>query len=108
MRKLLPLLGLLAATSAFAADLPKPLVKAPVKPAPVVCSLTQCNVWFLGAGMFGAGSNIDIIGQGISNSVFANGGMVLADAGAQAWYNGIFLGAENMVGWAFGSPSSIN
>ncbi len=107
MRRLLPLLGLLAATSAFAADMP---VKAPLKKVatPVVCSLTQCNVWFVGAGMFGAGSNIDIIGQGISNSVFANGGMVLANAGAQAWYNGIFLGAENMAGWAFGSPSSIN
>src|ERR1700729_2102140 len=108
MRKLLPFLALAALTgAAFGADLKAPL-KAPPKPTPVVCSLTQCNVWFLGAGMFGAGSNIDIIGQGISNSVFANGGMVLANAGAQAWYNGIFLGAENMVGWAFGSPSSIN
>jgi hypothetical protein len=97
------------AIPAMAADLSvAPLFKAPPKPAPVVCSLTQCNVWFVGAGIFGAGSNIDIIGQGISNSVFANGGMVLADVGGQVWYNGIFLGAENMGGWAFGSPASVN
>jgi hypothetical protein len=103
------LLGMLAAglsASAYAADLPKPLLKAPV--APVACNLTQCNVWFIGAGIFGAGSNIDIIGQGISNSVFANGGLVMADVGGQMWYNNMFLGAENMAGWAFGSPSSIN
>ncbi len=108
MRRLLPVLALLAATGASAADLPKLPLKAPIKPTPVVCSLTQCNVWFLGAGMFGAGSNIDIIGQGISNSVFANGGVVLANVGGQVWYNGMFLGVENMAGWAFGSPSSIN
>lgn len=107
MRRLLPFLALLASTGAFAADLP-PLLKALPKPTPVVCSLTQCNVWFLGAGMFGAGSNIDIIGQGISNSVFANGGVAMADVGGQAWYNGIFLGVENMGGWAFGSPASVN
>lgn len=108
MRRLLPVLALLAATgAASAADLKLP-VKAPPKPVPVACSLTQCDVWFIGTGLYGAGSNIDIIGQGLSNSVFANGGLVMADVGGQMWFNGMFLGAENMAGWAFGSPSTIN
>ena len=110
MRKLLPLLGLLAATSAAsAADMRLPVKAPPLRAtAPVACSLTQCNVWFIGAGLYGAGSNIDILGQGLSNSVFANGGLVMADVGGQMWFNGMFLGAENMAGWAFGSPSTIN
>lgn len=108
MRVLLPFLALAALTgAAAAADLKVPL-KAPVKPTPVACSLTQCNVWFIGVGIYGAGSNIDIIGQGISNSVFANGGLVMPTVGGQVWYNNMFLGAENMAGWAFGAPSSIN
>jgi hypothetical protein len=108
MRRLLPLLALLAATgTASAADL-KLAVKAPVKPVPVACSLTQCDVWFIGVGLYGAGSNVDIIGQGISNSVFSNGGFVMPTIGGQVWYSNIFLGAENMAGWAFGSPSTIN
>ena len=102
MRKLV--LGMLAAgllgSAAQAADLP-------LKAKPVACSLTQCNVWFIGAGIYGAGSNIDIIGGGLSNSVFANGGLVMADIGGQMWYNNMFLGAENMAGWAFGSPASV-
>lgn len=102
------LLGMLASvavlSAANAADLP---LKAPIKVTPVACSLTQCNVWFIGAGIFGAGSNIDIIGGGLSNSIFANGGLVMADIGGQMWYNNMFLGAENMAGWAFGSPASV-
>jgi hypothetical protein len=105
MRRLLPFLALLAATSASAADLP---LKAAPKPAPVVCSLTQCNVWFIGPSIMGIGSNLDIIGQGIDNSVFANGGYVALTGGAQYWMNGMFLGVENMGGWAFGSPASVN
>ena len=115
MRRLLPILALLAATSAAnAADpAPKPVfvTKAPVvrvAPAPVPCTLTQCNVWFLGPSIMGMGSNIDIIGQGISNSVFANGGYVAGTVGAQIWNSGMFLGVENMAGWAFGAPASVN
>jgi hypothetical protein len=107
MRKLLPLLGLLAATgAASAADLP--LKAPPLAPTTAVCTLNQCNVWFLGGSIVGMGSNVDIIGQGISNSVFANGGMVALNGGAQYWTNGIFVGAENMVGWSFGAPASVN
>lgn len=104
MRSFLPFLALVAATSASAADLP---VKAPPLTS-AVCTLNQCNVWFVGASITGMGSNVDIIGQGISNSVFANGGMIALNGGAQYWTNGIFVGAENMVGWSFGAPASVN
>ena len=110
MRKLV--LGILAVglsvSSASAADLPL-VRKAPLAVVtPAVCTLNQCNVWFVGPSIMGMGSNIDIIGQGISNSVFANGGYVSANAGAQMWTNGMFLGVENMAGWSFGAPASVN
>jgi hypothetical protein len=108
MRKLLMAATALIALAgqAFAADM---AVKAPpIIPTPVVCTTNQCTTLFGGVTLLGMGSNIDIIGQGISNSVFADGGMVAATVGGMYWNNGIFLGAENMTGWAFGSPASVN
>lgn len=113
MRRLIALLALLPTMAMAQTPAPKPVfvTKAPVAraaPAPVVCTLNQCSVWFVGPSIAGMGNNIDIIGQGISNSVFSNGGMVAGSVGGQFWNNGIFLGAENMAGWAFGAPSSVN
>jgi hypothetical protein len=97
----------LLATSAFAADLPLkvPPYKAPA--TPFVCNTNQCTGWFAGVTLMGAGSNADIIGQGLDNSVFANGGVVGGVIGAQYWMNGIFLGVENTLGYSFGNPATV-
>jgi hypothetical protein len=108
MRKLLMAATALIALSvpSFAADM---AVKAvPLAPQPVLCTTNQCSVLFGGINLLGQGSNIDIIGQGVSNSIFANGGMVGGTVGGQYWNSGIFLGVENMAGWSFGSPASVN
>jgi hypothetical protein len=107
MRGLLFVLALAALTgSAFAADLP--LKAPPLAPQPVLCTTNQCSVLFGGITLLGQGSNVDIIGQGISNSVFSNGGMVAGTIGGQYWNSGVFLGVENLAGWSFGAPSSVN
>jgi hypothetical protein len=102
--------------AAHAADVPPLPTKAPQyryavpkpKLTPPGCTTNQCSVWFLGAGIYGAGGNMDIIGQGLSNSIFADGAAVGLDVGGQYWMNGIFLGAENILGYAFGPSSSVN
>jgi hypothetical protein len=112
MRKLLLLALLLLPTWAQAADIP-PTYKAPIAPrgylpsAPVPCTTNQCTGWYVGLSLSGAGSNADIIGQGLDNSVFANGGMAGVTLGGQYWMNGLFLGMENTVGYSFGSPATV-
>lgn len=95
---------------AFAADMP---VKAIPKLKPIVftqpsCVITLCNVVFAGVGLGGIGSNLDILGSGIDNSVFANGGIPFATLGGQIWANSIFLGIEASAGGAFGTSASVN
>jgi hypothetical protein len=113
MRKVLPVLLLaLSFLSAQAADLP-PVYKAPLAPrsylppAPVPCTTNQCTGWFAGVTLMGMGSNADILGQGLDNSVFANGGAAGLTLGAQYWMGGVFLGAENFVGYSFGNPATV-
>jgi hypothetical protein len=107
---MLALTALLAALGCAQAQVvyKAPPVKTRTVFAPPNCTTNQCSVWFAGGNVLGMGSNVDIIGQGISNSIFANGGMVTGTIGAQFWNNGIFFGAENMLGYAFGAPTSIN
>lgn len=85
------------------------VVKAPPLPvAPLAQScLTSCSVWFAGGGIGGSGSNLDIIGGGLDNSVFANGGMAFVNAGAMYATAQYFLSAEFGGGYLFGPASSI-
>jgi opacity protein-like surface antigen len=83
-------LGLYLGTKAHAADMPvKAITMSPPVPA---CSLLACSGWYIGGNLIGTGSNLDILGGGLSNSVFAGGGAVGVDAGAQLW-NGRFFAA---------------
>lgn len=94
---------------AFAADLPikAPKLKAIAFTQPA-CTITLCNVWFAGLGLGGLGSNLDILGSGFDNSVFANGGVPFATIGGQIWANSIFLGVEASAGGVIGTPASVN
>ena len=107
MRVLLGLLLALFAVPVFAADLS---VKAPAVLPTItlpICTTNQCTVWYAGVSLYGAASNVDIIGQGLDNSVFANGGAAGATFGAQYWMNGIFLGVEDFLGYSFGGSSTV-
>jgi hypothetical protein len=110
MKKCLIALGLLALSiPAMAADQAvKAIHRVAVASTPPLCTTNQCSVIFAGPTIMGMGSNVDIIGQGISNSIFADGGMAGVSVGGQYWYQGIFLGLENMAGYAFGAPASVN
>lgn len=90
MRKLaLALLATVFSVPAFAADLP---VKAKSFLPTITCTLASCSGWYVGVDLSGIGSNADIIGQGLSNSVFAGGGMIGASGGYQFW-NGTYFAA---------------
>jgi hypothetical protein len=109
MRKILLAIAAFAflAVPAFAADVPLPKPRTFLPPAPVPCTTNQCTGWFIGPSLFGAASNADIIGQGLDNSVFANGGAAGGTLGAQYWMNGIFLGVEDFLGYSFGGSSNV-
>ena len=109
MRKLLLATAAFAflAAPAFAADIPLPKARTFLPAAPVPCTTNQCTGWFVGPSLFGAASNADIIGQGLDNSVFANGGAAGGTIGAQYWMNGIFLGVEDFLGYSFGGSANV-
>jgi opacity protein-like surface antigen len=108
MRRLFPFLALLAAVPAYAGDLP---TKAPPKAVPtkVPCTVTLCqNKWYVGGGIAGNGTNANILGNGLSGSVFAGGGIPFADAGWMTW-NGIFLlGFEVGAGYQVNVANTVN
>lgn len=93
MRSILSALALCAfavtaATTATAADLPR---KAPpVQAAP--CTIQSCSGWYVGADLIGFTSNVDVLGQGVRNSLFAGGQAFGVHAGYQLW-NGRFFAA---------------
>ena len=78
-------------TPAFAANLPLPALEAPAVSS---CTLTSCSGFYVGGNVVGAGSNMDILGSGISNSVFAGGGAIGMTAGGQLWNGKFFAGFE--------------
>jgi opacity protein-like surface antigen len=105
MRKLLLATIFLAlAGSAQAADM---ATKAPPVATPL-CSTTQCTTWYVGAGIAGNGTNADIIGNGLSGSVFAGGGLPFIDVGYQLWNNQTFLGIEAGAGYELNVGTAIN
>lgn len=82
----------LAATS-FAADLP---TKAPV--AAPSCTISQCSGWYAGVALAGVMTNVDVIGQGVNNSILAGGAIGDLHAGYQIWNGTFFAAIEGAVG----------
>lgn len=110
MRKLLLIAASLGfVTAAHAVDLStnplfKPLVKAPVP----VCSIAFCTGFYVGGGLDGNGTSADILGSGLSGSVFGAGAVPSADAGYQFWNGSILLGGEAGIGYAIPMRSAVN
>jgi opacity protein-like surface antigen len=83
----------LASPPVQAADVGVPVLKAPALKQST-CTVTDCSGLFVGFNVAGVGSNLDILGSGINNSVFAGGGMIGGNAGYQLWNGQFFAAAE--------------
>jgi opacity protein-like surface antigen len=60
--------------------------------------LPSCSGFYGGFSLQGLGSNLDILGSGINNSVFAGGGIVGGVAGYQFWNGQFFFAGEANLG----------
>jgi hypothetical protein len=96
-------LAMISAPS-LAADLS---VKAP-SAAYTGCVPQNCSGWYGGFGFAGAGSNIDIIGGGLNQSVFSAGGIVKAQGGYQLWYGNWFAALDLSIGGEFTTTNSAS
>jgi hypothetical protein len=100
----LGVLALLPASLANAADMP---VKAPVTAAPA-CTVTMCSGFYAGGDLIGVMSNVDIIGSGVNNSIFAGGEMIGAHAGWQFWNGRFFAAFEAGAAYQSSNKSASN
>lgn len=80
-------------------------VKAPGYTPASSCTPLNCSGWVVGIGAAGQGSNLNIIGGGIQNSVFAGGGAIGLVGGYQFW-NGIWYIGPNVGLYYDLSPNS--
>jgi opacity protein-like surface antigen len=104
---LLALLSLFIAQAATAGDLPGPAAINKALTTPIAtCTPQNCSGWYGGFGFAGAGSNVDIVGQGINNSVFSAGGIIKAQGGYQFWNGSWFAAIDLSVGGEFTTTTS--
>jgi len=103
---LLALLG--NARFALAGDIaaPAPVVTKAI--AASACTPVSCNGFYMGGTFGGSGTNLDIVGSGVNNSIFAGGGVAAFDLGYQWTTPAWFLGLEGAVGGQFNTNSSVN
>lgn len=93
---------LMFASNAKALD----LLKAPAPSLPV-CSVNYCNGWLVSAALSGVGSNIDVIGQGIQNSVFAGGEIPQIGGGYIRWDGKFLVRASAYLGWQANTNGAV-
>ena len=96
MRRILLVLAACLFATAANAQL---VTKAPSLYSTGPCTPTSCTGFYVGGMMAGNGTNADIVGSGLSGSVFAGGGIPSIVAGYQ-FANGVyFAAAEVSIGW---------
>lgn len=76
-------------------------VKAPLLPASSPCVINNCTGWYAGVGLTGNGTNADIVGSGLNQSIFAAGGQLDIHGGYQFWNGKYFAAAEVGLGYQF-------
>ncbi len=106
---------LLMVMPARAGDIASPASPAPAKavsyaPCQVGTTATplSCTGGYIGGGLGGAGSNANIIGNGINGSVFAGGITPTFDAGYQYVQGNWMAGGELDVAYAVGTGATVN
>lgn len=111
MKMRLMLLAAVAATLALcpavrAADFPVKAVAPVWAPLPATCAPQNCSGWYVGGGVSGTGSNADIIGSGINQSIFSEGVTLKAQGGYQFWNGSVFAAIDVSAGYQFSTPNS--
>jgi len=106
MRRLIFAAALLA-TPAYAADVnaqtaPATPTKAPYT-APAPCTVSSCSGFYIGGNIAGSGSSLDVLNEGIGNSLLSGGGAFGADVGYRFWNGTYYFGAE-----VFGDYSELS
>lgn len=97
----------LTSSAALAADLPLP-VKAPsLFGAPCVVSPLSCTGFYTGVFLDGVATNLDIIGSGIGNSVFASGAIPGVTVGWQYALGSLYFAAEAGIGDQISTSANI-
>lgn len=91
-----------------AADLPGKAPPALALPASAPCTVIACTGFYVGGSLSGLGSNVDVIGQGFANSVFAGGGIFDLHAGYQYWNGGVFFAFEAAIGFESQGGANTN
>lgn len=71
------------------------------------CLINNCTGWYAGVGLTGNGTNADIIGSGLSQSVFAAGGQFDVHGGYQFWNGTYFAAAEVGLGYQFENGAAV-
>jgi len=98
-------LALLISAPVMAADL---ALKAPSFTATGPCTPTSCTGLYVGGNLSGNGTNADIIGSGLSGSVFAGGGIPGVTGGYQFANGTYFAAAEAGIGWQINVGTAVN
>lgn len=102
------ILAPLFAQSALASDIlpgsDKPITSVFGQP----CTPTSCSGFYVGGVIGGAGTNADIIGNGVNGSVFAGGGIMGANVGYQYASGPWFVGAEAGLAYQFQTGATVN
>jgi hypothetical protein len=110
MKKAILLAAVLFASPAMAADLPvKARALAAFGDPCVLASIAtplSCSGFYVGAGLAGQGSNADIIGSGVSGSVFAGGMTPTFDTGYLYAKGNMLFGAEFDAGYSFATKAT--
>jgi opacity protein-like surface antigen len=99
-----------AAGAAGAVDLPNSLVmplKAPALTA-APCTVTSCSGFYVGGFVLGNGTNLDVIGSGLSGTFAAQGSSMGIVAGYQSWNGNLFLGGEVFGGINISQTNAMN
>lgn len=68
----------------------------------------QCSGFYIGGAITGSGSNVDIVGQGLNGSVFADGGAPSFTAGYMYSNGTLYFGLRGDVGYQFGTNLAVN
>jgi hypothetical protein len=106
----LALIGI--SVTAFAGDITAPAVpsvaainKALASGSP--CTPTSCSGWYVGAGLGGIGTNLDVIGNGLNGSAFAGGMLPTTKFGYLYAKNGWLFGAEGTIAYQTNTTTTI-
>lgn len=98
-------LAAVSCNPALAADMQ---LKAPPRFAPVdPCTQQSCSGWYVGGDLMGIVSSIDVIGQGINNSILAGGGIIGGHVGYQFWNGKWFLAFEGGVAYQASNNGAV-